>query len=167
LYADGEVQGSPSTLKPELSAPMADFIAERGLDVESGSYMQTGTEGLTPVMDPATNDILTVAADNKVYRVFNRPDGSPVFQPVRGSSANAPEFMRGSVIPSDSQVIARLGSGQTFNMPDMRGPLDINPYAKLSSDYRGSAAGTVDMRGPLDINPNAELSSDYRGSAGA
>jgi hypothetical protein len=37
---------------------------------------------------------------------------------------------------------------------------------RLSSDYRGSAAGTVDMRGPLDINPNAELSSDYRGSAG-
>jgi hypothetical protein len=117
-------------------------------------------------MDPATKDILTVAADNKVYRVFNRPDGSPVFQPVRGSSANAPEFMRGSVIPSDSQVIARMGSSEIFNPPDMRGPLDINPYAKLSSDYRGSAAGTVDMRGPLDINPNAELSSDYRGSAG-
>jgi hypothetical protein len=140
LYADGEVQGSP--LSPADAA---------------------GTEGLTPVMDPATKDILTVAADNKVYRVFNRPDGSPVFQPVRGSSANAPEFMRGSVIPSDSQVIARMGSSEIFNPPDMRGPLDINPYAKLSSDYRGSAAGTVDMSGP---DPNAYLSSDYRSSAG-
>jgi hypothetical protein len=97
-------------------------------------------------MDPATKDILTVAADNKVYRVFNRPDGSPVFQPVRGSSANAPEFMRGSVIPSDSEVIARLGSGQISNLPDMRGPFDINPEAalfgqRLSSSYTGSASG--------------------------
>jgi hypothetical protein len=87
--ADGNVVSS--TLKPELSGPMEDFIAERGLDVE-----------------------------------------------------------------------ARLGSGQIFNPPD-KGPLDINPYAKLSSDYRGSAAGTVDMSGP---DPNAYLSSDYRSSAG-
>jgi hypothetical protein len=51
LYADGEVQGSP--LSP----------------ADAGSSMQpAGTEGLTPVMDPATKDILTVAADGKVYR---------------------------------------------------------------------------------------------------
>jgi hypothetical protein len=140
LYADGEV----IPLSP----------------ADAGSSMRMGMA--TPVMYPATKDILTGAADNKVIPVFNRPDGSPVFQPVECSSANAPAY-RGSVTFYREVIARTLGSSEIFNPPDMRGPLDINPYAKLSSDYRGSAAGTVDMSGP---DPNAYLSSDYRSSAG-
>jgi hypothetical protein len=68
-------------------------------------YMQNaqatgGTEGLKPVMDPATGGVRTVAADGKAYEVYTRPDGSVAYKPVTGSGANAPAFMKGDVIPS-------------------------------------------------------------------
>jgi hypothetical protein len=152
----GEVQGSP--LSP----------------ADAGSYMQpAGTDGLTPLMDPATGGVQTVAADGRVYEVFKRPDGTSMFRPTTGSGADAPAFMKGN-------VIARMGSDQISNVASTAPPADASG---VSSSYTGTtstgpaydtgfgsgrpdAGSVVDMRGPLDINPNAELSSDYRGSAG-
>jgi hypothetical protein len=56
---------------------------------------------------------------------------------------------RDTGVGPNNEVRARLDSGQTSNMPDMRGPFDINaeadfPYlakTDLSSSYTGSASG--------------------------
>jgi hypothetical protein len=129
LYADGEVQGSP--LSP----------------ADAGSSMQpAGTEGLTPLMDPATGGVQTVAADGRVYEVFKRPDGTSMFRPTTGSGADAPAFMKGN-------VIARMNSNQISNVASTAPPADASG---VSSSYTGTtstgpAYDTGFGQGPADV----------------
>ena len=108
--AGTDVRGNwnPETGQFDPNAPPATgrvSLSDTSPDVSAGggsNYMQPAGTGsdLQPVIDPVTGGNHTVVADGKVYNVFTRPDGTPVFQPLTGSGANAPEFMKGNVIPS-------------------------------------------------------------------
>jgi hypothetical protein len=146
--ADGKVVGG--TLKPEYLDP--DLPPAPSGDVAA----RMGSGQISNVASTAPPEIVM-------------HDGVPKYV-ITDANGNVTEFKTVPLadrVYSDSGTVSARPANVSGPSSAYTGKTSMGPaYDTGFGSGRPDAGSVVDMRGPLDINPNAELSSDYRGSAG-